>query len=145
MGVVRQSIGGRRVRPQFGSVLMRHALLPAIEAKQNEVIERLDQMLDRIGTTPASRKGREVNDTKIKLHDGIEFDLPDLADCTLDELFRDAGRARDAARRGAGEARREGRPDVRRRAVRRVEAVDPTVTPDDVRGLKLSQIRRVGT
>lgn len=48
-GLVRQSIGGQRIRPVFGSVLMRHALLPALEAKQEQVVERLDRMLGELG------------------------------------------------------------------------------------------------
>lgn len=48
--VVRQSIGGRRIRPVFGSILMRDALLPAVEAQQEKVVARLDRMLDEVGS-----------------------------------------------------------------------------------------------
>lgn len=36
-------------RPDYGALQMRKALLPALGAKQNEVIERLDKMLGRLG------------------------------------------------------------------------------------------------
>lgn len=48
-GLVRQSIGGKRIRPAFGSVLLRNALLPAVEAKQEAVVDHFDQMLGRLG------------------------------------------------------------------------------------------------
>lgn len=46
--LVRQSIGGKRIRPVFGSILMRHSLLPALEANQEKVVARLDEMLGRL-------------------------------------------------------------------------------------------------
>lgn len=36
-------------RPDFGVLQMRKAFLPALDAKQEEVIERLDDMLGRLG------------------------------------------------------------------------------------------------
>jgi hypothetical protein len=47
--LVRQTIGGKRIRPAFGSVLMKHSLLPALEANQEKVVARLERMLDEIG------------------------------------------------------------------------------------------------
>lgn len=36
-------------RPDFGALQMTRALLPALEAKEGEVIDRVEQMLDRVG------------------------------------------------------------------------------------------------
>lgn len=36
-------------RPDFGSLQMRTALLPALEAKQDEVVNHIEGMLDRLG------------------------------------------------------------------------------------------------
>lgn len=37
------------LRPDFGALQMRKALEPAVDAKQSEVIEQVDGMLDRLG------------------------------------------------------------------------------------------------
>ena len=47
-GLVRQSIGGRRVRPQFGTVLMRSSFLPALAANETKVERELERMLDHL-------------------------------------------------------------------------------------------------
>lgn len=36
-------------RPDYGALQMRRALLPALGSKQDEVIDRLDRMLGRLG------------------------------------------------------------------------------------------------
>lgn len=35
--------------PEFGSLQMRKALLPALGSKQDEVVRRLEEMIDRLG------------------------------------------------------------------------------------------------
>lgn len=35
-------------RPDFGALQMREALVPALDAKQDEVVDRLDRMLDHL-------------------------------------------------------------------------------------------------
>lgn len=36
------------LRPDYGALQMRHALMPALDAKQGEVVDRLDRMLDKL-------------------------------------------------------------------------------------------------
>lgn len=46
--VVRQSIGGKRVRPKFGSLLFRTAFIPAVEDRQAEVVDGVEKFLEQL-------------------------------------------------------------------------------------------------
>lgn len=45
---VRQSIRGKHIRPQFGGVQMKRALLPALDAKSGETVAAFEVFLDRV-------------------------------------------------------------------------------------------------
>lgn len=46
--LVRQSIAGHRVRPSFGALLMRNALLPGLAENEREIYTGMDNLVDRI-------------------------------------------------------------------------------------------------
>lgn len=47
-GFVESRARSRGVRPDFGALLMRTALLPALGGRQEDVVRRLEGMLDRL-------------------------------------------------------------------------------------------------